>query len=148
MRLSLSLILLMIAISASAQDFHQEGMASYYANKFEGRLTANGEIFSNTKLTAAHRTLPFGTKVLVTNISNNKTVVVRINDRGPFIKGRIIDLSQIAAKELGCYREGITNVSIEQLKSPLIFKKRLKPLNSQVLIPFKNDSISPGIIRY
>jgi len=89
-------------------------MASYYSSKFEGRKTANGEIFSNSLLTAAHPTLPFGTKVKVTCLANNRSVVVRINDRGPFSsKKRIIDLSQSAARELGIIKKGVARVRIE-----------------------------------
>lgn len=109
----------------------QTGEASYYASKFEGRRTANGEIFSNNKLTAAHRTLAFGTQVVVTNLSNNKQVTVTINDRGPFIKGRIIDVSQLAAKKLGFYNDGITKVKIEIAHQKLRddeLLKTLKPL--------------------
>lgn len=89
------------------------GEASYYADKFHGRQTANGEIFDNGKMTAAHKTLPFGTKVRVTNVSNGKSVEVRINDRGPFVKGRIIDLSRAAAEELGMIHSGVAKVEVE-----------------------------------
>ena len=78
----------------------RKGIASYYADFYEGRTTANGEIYRQNKITAAHKTLPFGTKVEVTNLANNKTVLVRINDRGPYVKGRIIDLTKAAAKEM------------------------------------------------
>lgn len=91
----------------------QEGKASYYADKFEGRLTANGEKYKHSKLTAAHKTLPFGTVVKVTNIKNNKSVVVRINDRGPFVAGRIIDLSKSAAETLSFINDGLADVKIE-----------------------------------
>ncbi len=90
-----------------------EGIASYYAHRFHGRLTANGERFNMHDLTAAHKSLPFGSMVRVTNLSNGKKVVVRINDRGPYIKGRIIDLSLGAAKEIGLLKKGVTNVRIE-----------------------------------
>ncbi len=90
----------------------REGKATYYASYFHGRRTANGEIFSNKKFTAAHRKLPFGTKVTVLNKANGRTVVVRINDRGPFNKRFIIDLSQAAARELGFYSKGVANVEI------------------------------------
>ncbi len=94
----------------------QEGEASYYAHKFHGRTTANGEIYDENKMTAAHKTLPFGTTVRVTNLANGKKVVVRINDRGPFVKGRIIDLSYRAAGELDYIARGIVKVSVEILK--------------------------------
>ncbi len=82
------------------------GSASYYGARFAGRKTANGEIFNPRKLTAAHRTLPFGSKVKVTNRRNGKSVVVRINDRGPFARGRVIDLSKAAAQRIGLVRAG------------------------------------------
>lgn len=91
----------------------QMGKASYYSDKFIGRPTANGEIFRQNKLTAASKTLPFGTKVKVKNLSNGKTVKVRINDRGPFVEGRIIDLTTKAAKRLGMIRQGIAPVEIK-----------------------------------
>jgi rare lipoprotein A len=78
----------------------EEGMASYYADALQGRRTASGELFDMHALTAAHRTLPFGTRVEVTNLENGRSVVVRINDRGPYAEGRVIDLSQAAAREL------------------------------------------------
>lgn len=93
----------------------QTGKASFYADKFEGRTTASGEIFSQSKLTAAHKTLPFGTNVKVTNLANNKSVVVIVNDRGPFVPGRIIDLSLAAAKILGFIDTGVTDVTVEVL---------------------------------
>ena len=90
-----------------------EGTASYYADRFHGRLTANGERFNMHELTAAHKSLPFGSMVRVTNLSNGKMVLVRINDRGPYIKGRIIDLSLEAAKEIDLLQKGVTKVRIE-----------------------------------
>lgn len=95
---------------------HEKTIASYYGNKFNGRKTASGKTFNNTKFTAAHKTLPFGTKVLVTNLKNGKSVVVEINDRGPFIKGRKIDLSKSAFMELTNNKnKGLLNVKIEIL---------------------------------
>jgi len=102
--------------SSSNKNCGEVGMASYYGGKFIGRKTANGEIFVANKLTAAHKTLPFGTMVKVTNLSNNKSVIVRINDRGPFIKGRIIDLSEAAANKIDMLQQGIVKVSIECMK--------------------------------
>ncbi len=98
-----------------AQQLKTEGIASFYADKFVGRTTASGEKYKHNKLTAAHKTLPFGTKVKVTNLSNKKSVVVIINDRGPFVKGRIIDLSKSAAKKLDFINQGITKVKIKVL---------------------------------
>jgi rare lipoprotein A len=92
------------------------GKASYYGEEFHGRKTANGEIFDMYGLTAAHRTFPFGTVCRVTNRKSGKSVVVRINDRGPFVAGRVLDLSYKAADEIGGIREGVMNVRIEVLK--------------------------------
>jgi rare lipoprotein A len=89
------------------------GKASYYANGFHGRKTANGEKFDKKDFTAAHRTLPFGTIVRVTNLNNGKMVFVKINDRGPYIKNRIIDLSKAAAKQLDMVDNGVGKVRIE-----------------------------------
>ncbi len=91
----------------------QTGEASYYAHQFHGRKTANGETFDMYKMTAAHRSLPFGTKVKVTNLQNQRQITVRINDRGPYAKGRIIDVSYEAAKQLDMIRSGIADVTIE-----------------------------------
>jgi rare lipoprotein A len=91
----------------------QTGKASFYADKFEGSPTASGEKYKHSKLTAAHKTLPFGTKVKVTNVSNNKTVEVTINDRGPYVENRVIDLSKSAAEKLGFINQGIADVRIE-----------------------------------
>ncbi len=96
---------------------HQEvGKASFYANKFIGRKTASGDIFRQNAKTAAHKKLPFGTKVKVTNIKNGNSVVVTINDRGPFVKGRIIDLSRSAFKAINGLDAGVIKVRIEVIK--------------------------------
>jgi rare lipoprotein A len=92
------------------------GIASYYADKYEGKPTASGESYRKNQLTGAHRTLPFGTKVRVTNLKNQKSVVVRINDRGPFVEGRLIDVSRQAAQELDFIRAGLAEVKLEVLK--------------------------------
>lgn len=98
---------------AVASDGFQTGEASYYADKYHGRKTASGEVFDMHAMTAAHRTLPFDTKVKVTRTDTKKSVVVRINDRGPFVKGRIIDLSLAAAKQLDITQSGVANVLVE-----------------------------------
>lgn len=91
------------------------GHASYYGRRFAGNLTASGERFDPSELTAAHRTLPFGTRVLVTNLDNGRHVTVRINDRGPFVASRIIDLSRRAARRLGMLQAGIAEVRLQVL---------------------------------
>lgn len=91
----------------------QTGKASFYADKFEGRTTASGEKYKHSKLTAAHKTLPFGTKVKVTNIANDQSVEVVVNDRGPYVDGRIIDLSKSAAEKLGFVNLGLADVKVE-----------------------------------
>ena len=92
--------------------YQQIGFASYYAHKFHGRKTASGQRYNENELTAAHRKLPFDTIVHVVNLKNDKRVVVRIIDRGPFVKGRIIDLSYAAARQLGMIRDGVAKVKI------------------------------------
>jgi rare lipoprotein A len=94
---------------------HGSGEASYYAPGFEGRSTASGEPYRSSAFTAAHRTLPFGTRVRVTNVRNGRSVVVRVNDRGPFHARRVIDLSRAAAAELGLVRRGRGTVRLAVL---------------------------------
>ncbi|HEX7366382.1 MAG TPA: septal ring lytic transglycosylase RlpA family protein [Pelobium sp.] len=110
------LIIFTITLVSCAPKITQSGKASYYADKFNGRKTASGEKFRNSKLTAAHKTLPFGTKVKVTNLRNGQSVKVTINDRGPFVAGRIIDLSKKAARKIGITKEGVGNVKIKYKK--------------------------------
>ena len=98
-----------------AKDYSKEGIASYYHNKFNGRRTSSGEPYNSTLFTAAHKTLPLNSYAVVTNMSNQRKVIVRINDRGPFSKGRIIDLSHAAAKEIGIIGSGMGMVKIEAL---------------------------------
>lgn len=94
----------------------EEGTASYYADEFHGRKTSNGEVFDMDSLTAAHRSLPFNTTVRVTNLNNNLSVVVRINDRGPFVEGRIIDLSLAGARAIGMIGTGTAPVRLEVIE--------------------------------
>lgn len=98
------------------EQIYQTGIASWYGSEFHGRRTANGEIYDKDKLTAAHKNLPFHTLVEVENIDNRKKVVVRINDRGPFVKGRVIDLSRKAAVRLGLHEPGTAPVHIRIIK--------------------------------
>jgi rare lipoprotein A len=135
----------------------QKGLASWYGPEFNGKATSNKEIYDMHALTAAHPTLPFGTYVKVTNLDNGKSVVVRINDRGPFVKGRIIDLSYAAAAKLGMSGPGVVPVTIEVLKkySPkkssqkyfvqvgaFVTKKNAKSLKKDLLRRYDNVHIS------
>ena len=92
------------------------GEASYYGRAFAGNPTASGEPFNPTELTAAHRSLPFGTRVRVTNLRNGQSVIVRINDRGPFVQDRIIDVSRAAARAIGMIRRGSARVRLERVE--------------------------------
>lgn len=96
--------------------YSEIGYASFYGDSFIGKMTASGEIYDANQLTAAHRSLPFGTKLKVTNLENCYSVVVRVNDRGPFVAGRIIDLSNRAARELDIIQKGVARVQIEIVK--------------------------------
>jgi rare lipoprotein A len=107
------------APAAHDEPVHElEGFASWYGGKFQGRLTANGEVFDTNLLTAAHKTLPFGTVVEVTHLDNGASVRVRINDRGPFVEGRVIDLSRAAAEALSMTGEGVARVRIAIVERP------------------------------
>lgn len=99
----------------SGRGYRAEGSASYYGKAHHGKRTASGERFNQNALTAAHRTLAFGTRVKVTNLDNGRSVVVRINDRGPFGRGRIIDVSKAAAEQLNMLRSGTARVRLEGL---------------------------------
>jgi rare lipoprotein A len=102
---------------AGDPGFKQKGVASYYADRFHGRKTASGVRYDKTALTAAHKTLPLGTKVRVTNLKNGESVEVEINDRGPHVKGRVVDLSKAAARELGMMSSGLVKVQVEVLEA-------------------------------
>ena len=112
------LVMTPLVTSAKTVGDTQVGIASYYGGKFHGRKTANGERFDMNALTAAHKTLPLGTKVRVTHVKTGKSVVVRINDRGPYVKGRVIDLSRRAARELGMIQKGLAKVRVEIISRP------------------------------
>jgi rare lipoprotein A len=99
-----------------AEIFRQEGIASWYGREFEGRPTASGEIFDSSQLTAAHPSLPFGTILVVTNLHNSRTVTVRVNDRGPFVEARIIDVSRAAAEQLDMIVTGTAPVLVESVE--------------------------------
>ena len=113
-RTVLSSLLIVFLFTFSAMAGAEEGTASYYADSLDGNPTASGEFYDRKAMTAAHRTLPFGTTVKVTNLSNDKSVVVRINDRGPHTKNRIIDVSRAAAEKLDILDSGTTKVRVEK----------------------------------
>lgn len=137
--LSLFIFLCPLDFNCWAQNnkqFSEKGKASFYSNAFIGRKTANGEKFLQEKFIAAHKSLPFGTWVKVVNLQNKRSVIVRINDRGPFIKGRIIDLSTSAAKQIGNLNEGIYPVLITVYikdKNYIIPRKVILPIPNQTL---------------
>ena len=119
----------------------QSGNASYYAHKFHGKRTSSGLLYHKDSLTCAHRTLPFGTLLEVKNPKNNKSVVVKVTDRGPFTKNRIIDLSYAAAKELGIIRNGIARVEVsEWLFKPFVPLPLLPFDKNGLLIPVKRSA--------
>lgn len=99
-------------INNQQRDVAEQGKASFYADKYHGRTTASGERFNQQAATAAHLKLPFGTRVNVTNIANNRSVVVRINDRGPYIRGRIIDLSKAMFEKIADSKVGVIDVTV------------------------------------
>jgi len=113
---AISLLILLSLLFVNVSDASQRycGVGSYYHSKFQGRKTANGERFNNNALTAAHKSLKFNTRVKV--FYGNKSVIVRINDRGPFVGGRILDLSQAAAKQIGMYNKGVGKICYVILK--------------------------------
>jgi len=112
-------------------QFYQTGIASWYGGKFHGRRTSNGEIYDMYKLTAAHKTLPFNTIVEVKNLENDEKIIVRINDRGPFVNNRIIDLSFKAAKRLGMAEQGLVPVGLRIIKKTSIQKNQSQYVSGQ-----------------
>ena len=129
-RSSLLLILLVAACGGAAGSVRsrppppegegkvERGLATFYSDRFHGRLTASGERFDRKAMTAAHRTHKFGTRVRVTNLKNGRQVIVRINDRGPYAAGRVIDVSPAAAEELDMIRAGVVPVTVEIVSRP------------------------------
>lgn len=96
----------------------QKGIASYYHDSLHGNKTASGQVYNKNRLSAAHKTLPLGSKVKVTDTKTGRSIVVKVNDRGPFVKGRIIDLSRAAARKLGIVKRGIARVEVQVLSTP------------------------------
>ena len=105
--------------STSLPSFTQEGLATYYADSLHGRKTASGEPYDKGAMTCAHKKLPFGTYLLVESLTNGKSVVVRVNDRGPFSKSRIVDVSRVAAEQLDLIRAGVMKVKITVVAPPV-----------------------------
>ena len=118
------ILLYMLTVSLTVLGQIQVGKASYYSKRATGRMTASGDRLHHDSLTCAHRSYPFGTLLQVTNPSNGRMIVVRVNDRGPFVRGRIVDLSWAAAKVLGILSTGVANVIIEPLEHFHIPMKR------------------------
>lgn len=110
-------------VLSDATNFTQTGIASWYGRKFHGHLTSNGEIYDMYAMSAAHKNLPLPTYLKVTNLANDKSVVVRVNDRGPFHESRIIDLSYSAAYKIGMLKYGTANVKIEAINDPVAFNQ-------------------------
>jgi len=143
----------------------QVGLASWYGPRFHGRLTANGEVYNQYELTAAHRTLPLGSRAMVTNLTTLQSIEVRINDRGPYVDGRVIDLSYAAARSIGVYEPGIASVRVEVLAdaAPVstvlhavqvgsyVDADKAAALKAQILPDYPDAYISPmstGLLRY
>jgi len=129
--------------AATAGGYDRVGEASWYGKRYQGRSTANGEAFDMNALTAAHRRLPFGTLVRVTNMANKRSLVVRINDRGPFARGRIIDLSKRAAALLGFEHLGVAQVRVQTVRAAQ--RKQRKQSNQRK--PWKHSVHSEESIR-
>ncbi|THB79022.1 MAG: septal ring lytic transglycosylase RlpA family protein [Desulfobacteraceae bacterium] len=124
----------------SAKGFSQKGIASWYGKKFHGRKTANGEIYNMYAMTAAHKTLPMGTWVRVFNLENNRRIDIRINDRGPFVSGRIIDLSYTGAKKLGMANQGTAKVKLVALGRATAYSlKTSKPVKYEAVDYWKGN---------
>lgn len=145
-----------LAPSEVSPSYELVGIASYYGDRHQGHPTANGETFDKSKMTAAHRTLPFNTQIRVHNLKNHKTVMVRINDRGPFVPGRIIDLSEAAGLQLGMGHSGTTRVRLEILSAPaernavytvqvgaFSSEKRAKKLRQKLVNRYNNTTVTP-----
>jgi rare lipoprotein A len=133
----LFVMVFIIPIYVQAQEtevFRQEGIASWYGKEFDGRPTASGEIFDSTQLTAAHPSLPFGTMLVITNQHNNKKVTVRVNDRGPFVSARIVDVSRAAAEQLDMIITGTAPVLIESTDRIVITNPVVETPSVQVTV--------------
>ena len=136
-KIVLTTLTLLISFTALTQT--QSGKASFYSKSSSGRKTASGERLHHDSLTCAHRTYPFGTQLLVTNPTNGKHVIVKVTDRGPYVKGRVIDLSFKAAQELGIVAQGIAPVIVEKLDESIIPFKPADYINEPELDLSTND---------
>lgn len=127
---------------ASAEGYRERGVASWYGGKFHGRRTSNGEVYDMHGLTAAHKTLPLPTWVRVTNLRNGSSVVVRVNDRGPFVKNRLIDLSYEAARQLDMLAAGTTLVEVEALQPEI----EVTPVQASTSVPLPDSTLPEPIV--
>ena len=123
-------------------DYDETGIASWYGEPFHGRLTANGERYDMNDLSAAHKTLPLPTKVRVTNLENGRSIVLRVNDRGPFVNGRIIDLSRRSAQLLGFHRQGTAKVRVQLAEAP-----EAAPVTAKAVTPPEQKRALPAVPR-
>ena len=139
-KIVLTTLTLLISFTALTQT--QSGKASFYSKSSSGRKTASGERLHHDSLTCAHRTYPFGTQLLVTNPTNGKHVIVKVTDRGPYVKGRVIDLSFKAAQELGIVAQGIAPVIVEKLDESIIPFKPADYINEPELDLSTNDGLA------
>lgn len=148
MRLSLfTLLTLSIATFLSSFALLQEeiGKAGYYADSLHGRKTASGEVYDKNGFTCAHKTLAFGTKIRVTRLDNQKSIVVKVNDRGPFVEGYVTDISRAAAEAIGLIRDGVTRVKIEVVETAAGQRTGANPESSLAAITGKPDVASNGV---
>jgi len=132
---------------ASGADYDETGIASWYGDKFHGKKTANGEIYDMHAMTAAHTTLPIPSVVRVTNLENGKAIEVRVNDRGPFVKSRLIDLSYAAAKALGYSRQGTTRVRVQTIHSADVSSEIVSPRSfvAPIVAPIPTPMTTPVV---
>lgn len=127
---AITTVILSLLLCANAATAQEVGMASFYHDYFNGKRTASGELYDSKKLTAAHKTLPIGTMIKVTNLSNEKSIIVKVNDRGPYVQGRILDLSRAAAEQLGYIPAGSAKVSCEVISNNVIEIKDTMPISA------------------
>lgn len=143
-----NILILFLLVFTSCLLAQERGIATYYGSAWQGRRTASGEPYNTQRYTAAHKTYPFGTLLKVTHLHKQKAVVVRVIDRGPFGKGRIIDLADIAASELGILRAGIADVSVEVYDPKKNYSDlESKRLGIQIAVKNSVDALTPVIAK-